>query len=417
MKSSPINALQVECLDPPLRLRRQFLSDRFFFKNAQYSEHPLLSRLNNLSRLVTSSKYWSHKETPCLVKSFNKLSDIPPLIQLSGNPLFAIEFDALVFQPNIIFSFGIKKNMPGANSVFNKTIDEKWNGWLTVYTDASKLSDDGCVGSAVWIPRFKIILNFKCPPQTTVFTGEAIALFEAVSYIQSHKINNTIIFSDSLSCLEDISKSPLRSKENCYVNLKTREALYICQCLGIDVVLAWIPGHTGIAGNERVDACAKQAIEIGCSSHSELLSQDVRVISRSHLFERWNEEWNVSRLSKGRHYGGIQSDLPVKPWFFKYRDANKRAVSTIIRLRLGHICSPAFLAKICVRDHSLCECGLEDGTPDHIFFNCPNIPVSLYSLLPKYIPRPANFSFVLTFVNSRFVYVLSKFILDFNIKL
>lgn len=31
MKSSPINALQVECVEPPLYLRRQYLSDRFFF--------------------------------------------------------------------------------------------------------------------------------------------------------------------------------------------------------------------------------------------------------------------------------------------------------------------------------------------------------------------------------------------------
>ncbi|GBP55625.1 hypothetical protein EVAR_35860_1 [Eumeta japonica] len=41
MKSSSINALQVECAHPPLPLRRQFLSDRFFFKSLRFSNHSL----------------------------------------------------------------------------------------------------------------------------------------------------------------------------------------------------------------------------------------------------------------------------------------------------------------------------------------------------------------------------------------
>ncbi|CAK1583256.1 unnamed protein product [Parnassius mnemosyne] len=37
MKSTPILALQVECVEPPLFLRRQYLSERFLFKAACYS--------------------------------------------------------------------------------------------------------------------------------------------------------------------------------------------------------------------------------------------------------------------------------------------------------------------------------------------------------------------------------------------
>ncbi|RVE51317.1 hypothetical protein evm_003997 [Chilo suppressalis] len=48
-------------------------------------------------------------------------------------------------------------------------------------------------------------------------------------------------------------------------------------------------------------------------------------------------------------------------------------VMTIRRLRLGHVNTPVFLAKLRIRDNSLCECGLEDGTVEHIFFRCLNI--------------------------------------------
>ncbi|KAI8435596.1 hypothetical protein MSG28_003872 [Choristoneura fumiferana] len=188
MKSSPINALQVECLDPPLRLRRQFLSDRYLLKTIQYSDHPIMSRLLNLSHIIPSSKYWTHKEVPCLIKTFQKYSDNPPILKFTGNPLFSINFDALIFQPNIILSFGIKKDTLCADSIFNKTLSEKWEGWTSVFTDASKLSEQGNVGSAVWIPRYKIMLSFSCHPKSSVFSGEAIALFEAVSSLESTQV-------------------------------------------------------------------------------------------------------------------------------------------------------------------------------------------------------------------------------------
>jgi ribonuclease HI len=344
------------------------------------------------------------------------LSEAPLLLTTPGNPIFHTPYDALIYRPNVILSLGLKKSSPGTNNDFLKILAEKWDGWLHIFTDASKLTKEGYVGSAVWIPQYKIVLSYKSPPLTSVFTGEAIALYEAVSFIESHKIAKVVIFSDSLSCLQDLVKCPLRSRDNLLVTLKTREVLHRCDSLGLEVVLAWVPSHSGIEGNEQADACAKQAIDIGDTSHSGCHSQDLRASAKTHLTEQWSEEWNITRLSKGRHYGGIQPDLPVRPWFFKFQKACKTATSTIIRLRLGHICSPSFLAKIRVRDHSLCECGLEEGTADHIFFNCPKTSSSLYDFLPDYIHRPANLSYILSFVNTSFVYILAKFINKFKIK-
>lgn len=101
MRSSPKNAMQVEGVEPPLSLRRQYLADRFLIKASSYYNHLLLPRLRSL----------------------------------------ALE--------------------------------------LTVYTDASKVDPARCVGAAVWIPRYNIVLSFRCPPQASIFTGEAVAILEA----------------------------------------------------------------------------------------------------------------------------------------------------------------------------------------------------------------------------------------------
>ncbi|XP_013178986.1 PREDICTED: uncharacterized protein LOC106126064 [Papilio xuthus] len=401
MRCSPVNALQVECLDPPLYLRRQFLSDRFFCGVVQIKSHPLLRLLKTLSQTIPTANYWSHKDPPLLINSFNKYtSHSSPIEQSVLFPIYETQFDALIFCPRIILNFGVDKDSPGANLKFNSILESDWPQWNTIYTDASKSSPDSSVGSAVWIPKFKIILSFKCPPSTSIFTGEAIALLEAISFVESHKLNQTLIFSDSLSCLTDILKTPFRARDNSSVTLKIKQLLYKCHCSDIEVILAWIPSHTGISGNETVDSCAKVAVHSGCDTYKFSLPRDLRISAKSSMLFNWNNTWQRSNQSKGKYYGSIQPSLPSKPWYLKHGQISKSTISVICRLRLGFIATPVFLAKIRIRNHSLCECGLEEGSLEHIFFNCPKLKVHLYDLLPTNIPRPINIPFLLTMVHT-----------------
>ncbi|XP_041971280.1 uncharacterized protein LOC121727469 [Aricia agestis] len=362
MKSSPINALQVECVDPPLNIRRQYLADRFLSKAFQNSSHPLLDKLHKLSQLTSTSAYWRHKDLPCLLISYLKITQLPcPIVQCRLNPLFSTPYEALTFSPNIILNFPIDKGSSLANTQFNQHINEHYRDWMLIFTDASRLSVDGCVGAAVWIPRVNVILNFKLPPHSSVFTGEALAIFEAISFIESHDLSKSLILSDSRSVLEGISANQFRSKSRFPLILKIRQLLLRCRVRSIHVVLAWIPGHSGITGNESVDAYAKAAITSGGLSQYQLYCQDLIPLAKSQLSSKWNTLWDGSSTIKGKHYHDIQSSVPVRPWFFRYSQCSKPICSTICRVRLGHCCSPVFLAKIRVKDHSLCECGLDEG--------------------------------------------------------
>jgi hypothetical protein len=104
MKSSPINAMQVECCEPPLHLRRQFLSDRYLFRCSQFSKHQLWPILLNLSSQITSSKYWKHKSPSCLIKSFEKVNSIPaPTVSASTLHIFQYEYESLTLVPSVLF--------------------------------------------------------------------------------------------------------------------------------------------------------------------------------------------------------------------------------------------------------------------------------------------------------------------------
>ncbi|KOB71820.1 putative pol-like protein, partial [Operophtera brumata] len=236
MKSSPLDAMQVECVDPPLSLRR----------------HLLETHIND-----------HQDKIPCLVRSFMKYSRLPhPVVQSQIISLFSTPYEALIYQPNIVLDFGIAKGSLNARQIFYEQLHSKYHGWLPIFTDASKLSNTSPVGSAVWIPSSKIILSFKCSSATSVFTGESIALLESINFVKSHNLNNSIVFTDSKSSLQSILSNPFRSKSRFPITLKIRESLLKCHELGINIVLAWIPGHAGIPGNESVDSCAKQAAQI-----------------------------------------------------------------------------------------------------------------------------------------------------------
>ncbi|XP_026331534.1 uncharacterized protein LOC113238898 [Hyposmocoma kahamanoa] len=229
-----------------------------------------------------------------------------------------------------------------------------------MYTDASKLAADGCVGAAVWIPKYEIILNCKCPSQASIFTGESTALLEALSYVESHKLNKSIIFSDSKSCLQAILANQFVSKSKFHNILKIKEVLYQCHSNNIQVVLAWIPGHSGIQGNETVDILAKNAIQTGCLNHYRTYTYDLLPLATNDMFSSWSNEWNKIKLIKGKYYADIQISIPKKPWFSNLKGFSKSVTSTICRLRLGHACTPVHLAKLRIRDNSICECGLDE---------------------------------------------------------
>ncbi|XP_045497623.1 uncharacterized protein LOC123695755 [Colias croceus] len=257
----------------------------------------------------------------------------------------------------------------------------------------------------------------KCPPLTSSYTGEALAILEAVSYILSHDMDQSIICSDSQSCLNSLCSNLFRAKIKHPIILKIKELLFECHERNIRVTLTWIPSHCGILGNESADWCAKSASRIASESHNLVYSQDLISLAQLRLTESWKASWKTSQLMKGKFYASIQGDIPSKPWFSKFKKVSKPVTSVICRIRLGHSCTPVHLAKIRVRDSSLCECGIDEGTLDHIFLNCPNLSPSLYDFLPPDIPRPTNMNTLLAMLNTPIIEILTNFITTNKLKL
>lgn len=68
------------------------------------------------------------------------------------------------------------------NIIIKDKLASDWSNFIIMYTDASKISDTDYVGSSVWIPKFSVILSFRFPPSSSIFTVESIAILEIVTF-------------------------------------------------------------------------------------------------------------------------------------------------------------------------------------------------------------------------------------------
>lgn len=417
MKSSPINAMQVECVEPPLSLRRQLLSDKFVFKAYQNSNHPLFPKLQILEELM-SLNYWKHKPPISLSISYKKLLALEaPIYRSEVLPLFKINLDSLSLKPNICYNVGVNKNDIEANIVFNYNTDEHFREANFIFTDASKSSVSENVGVGVFHDQYNIVQKIKLPPEASVFTGECFGIDKALEYILLMKLNSTVIFTDSKSALQAIEKFPFKMKP-CYpIICDIREKLWKCKFLNYSVTLAWIPSHQGISGNERADQLAKEAVECGDLHPFINYCHDLSCLPKSYLFDSWRHLIAKTSLAKGKVYFSIQPDIPKKPWFHQF-ECNKTIVSIITRMRLGHVCTPAHLARLHIVPSDLCDCGTDVGDLDHIFFSCPRYDHSLFlnSLAALNVPFPTRMSCLLM-DPCKYYYVLASFINVNNIKI
>ena len=141
------------------------------------------------------------------------------------------------------------------------------------YTDGSKQNDDSPVGAAIFSPNLELSMQFKLPPETSIFTAEAFAILETLNYIEKNNIQYATIFSDSRSVLEAVLAP--NSKGKSYLIYEIKRNFAKLKGKSIVVNLAWIPSHKGIEYNEKVDELAKGAISHGHPFNIELPHSDL----------------------------------------------------------------------------------------------------------------------------------------------
>jgi hypothetical protein len=122
---------------------------------------------------------------------------------------------------------------------------------------------------------------------------------------------------------------------------------------GKSVAFCWIPGHSGLPGNEAADATAKSAAFHGPLAYDRALGSDVSAFLHRAVISSWQDEWTNSRGNKLR---AVRAGMELFLQFYQ------KGWSHADRLRISHT--------------RLTNGNLLRGVPASLFFNC-DVPLTV----------------------------------------
>ena len=166
------------------------------------------------------------------------------------------------------------------------------------------------------------IFKANLPVHTSIFTAEAVALKLAVQYIKRATIRKSVIYSDSLSCLQVLANKN-------FENPLIRETVHILTYLHEVGSQFFFVGFLVIRGNEKADKIAKDQIDhkiYGIKApYSDLRSQICKYVES--LFQTKWDACGTDKLHEIKE--NFLSSLKIYSYY-------RKEDIILIRLRIGH---------------------------------------------------------------------------------
>ena len=287
-KSSPIDSLHVEANELPLTYRRQKLSLQYGIKLKAFPENPAHSYVFPTD--YTYKNCLERRAIPAFRVCFQRLldtmninvDDVAKNEDLFEYPLWDMPQPSTLSH---IAAYEKDNTLPQFYRDQFHLTKYRYANYKCIYTDGSKNGTK--VAYALVTPLFTH--SQRLPDNSSIFTAEALAVFNALQYIKISKFGKFIIFTDSLSLIQSI--------EN--FNEKNAVILSIFKILGQifekkkKVILCWIPSHVGIRGNELADRAAKQALSLQITPISIPFTDKFPDVKLS-LINSWQQDWNMT---------------------------------------------------------------------------------------------------------------------------
>ena len=370
-KSSSIFSLQSESKIPSLTHSIDFYLIKYFYKMQSYPNNHILHNLLTTQWNYIKTFRWltlRHK-SPFILRAERLCMKYDLQVDILSNDRVYFPFPWSGLNTFISTSFEIKgKKQDIGNevilSVFNETIFNKYPDFCTCFTDGSK--NDVAVGAAVFIENINLTFSWRIDCKHSILMAELFAIFNCLLWVVDQTFyRRVLICSDSLVALRSIGTYVVKSYRKIVTSIQ--RLLLKIKSKNIDVVLQWIPSHSGIFGNELADSLAKNACNYSVITDLSLELDEYLSLVRKTLRDFSLANWY--RLKDGTHFSSIIPDLTRWTWL---SSGNRHCDVIMAKLRSGVANLNHFLFRLnSINSPNCIYCINEVETVKHYLLDCP----------------------------------------------
>ncbi|XP_024891730.1 uncharacterized protein LOC112467372 [Temnothorax curvispinosus] len=268
--STPNNVIVAEAKVTHLRDRAMLLGINFVNKAIAHNNNGLCDKIHHLLEGENFKRYRQPAYRLSLLSEiWRKVRRTRHLIDsVEKYPIFSGSYNAQTYKPTVDIDIGAarKREKISDLSLIQKIIDKHYLGSDPdiLFTDGSYNESARSTGASIVICDYAEVFKMSLPVLCSSYTAEAFAVSSALRLLWTRKYgdrNKIIILSDCQAVLKSIRNNHLNVHKNKYVT-EARILIYKLEKLcDKKIVLAWIPAHAGILGNEIADGLTKEAAE------------------------------------------------------------------------------------------------------------------------------------------------------------
>ena len=237
---------------------------------------------------------------------------------------------------------------------------ERYNSYFEAYTDGSK-SEHKVAAAAFFTKDPDNPKITRLRDGSSVFNAELEGILLSLKkFLTLPQFKRFIIYTDSLSAVESLRSKTFKTK-----NVKRFYNLLKKIPPQAQMVIAWIPSHVGIPGNEKADRLAKAALTSSLAAHSQVCWSDLKPRVDTYICTAWQALWNNETRNK------LYEILPnLKESLCNTTQSLYPKQETVMtRLRIGHTwITHSYLLK--KEDQPFCHACDNPFTVKHILVEC-----------------------------------------------
>ena len=387
MKSTPTHACEIHTNLEPLTLRREKATVEMYERSKRMNtKHPARRLVDNWK----PQRRLKHKSVLHHAADISKKHHLPdkrePLRRVWETP------PNLKIRPPDIRTKLIGENVKKSSHPLElarateDTIGTYPEEWIHAYTDGSafKATQNAGYGVLIHYPNgISESISGACGKICSNFEAEMFAVGHTVSHLNeffrtnNKTPNNIVVFTDSQSILQALKQKANDCPQVQQILLSIDRFL---TAFPVKLVLQWIPGHTGIPGNEKADKLAKKGSQDDQPNLQTPLKTAINML-KNNCREEWMNRWANGSTARTvfRHMTTTNPKDNLK--FLSRKDQ-----SSIFRLRTQHAPLNNHLNRIGVIRSPLCPlCKTNKETTEHLLFECTHLTDLRQQLLP---PNP-----------------------------